>query len=59
MTDVNSAVTGSLISSDLSSQLAEIRENYERKLNDLQSEFNQLKDPLMAVLEKLNTDSRN
>ena len=38
--------------SDISSQLSEIRENYEKKINELQSEFSQLKNLLMAVISK-------
>ena len=38
--------------SDISSQLSEIKENYERKINELQSEFSQLKNLLMAVIGK-------
>ena len=38
--------------SDISSQLSEIKENYERKMNELQSEFSQLKNLLMAVISK-------
>ena len=38
--------------SDISSQLSEIKENYERKINELQSEFSQLKNLLMAVISK-------
>ena len=37
--------------SDISSQLSEIRENYE-KINELQSEFSQLKNLLTAVISK-------
>ena len=44
-------------SSDISSQLSEIRESYERKINELQNEFSQLKDLMMAVISK--TDSEN
>ena len=43
--------------SDISSQLSEIRESYERKLNELQNEFSQPKDLMMAVISK--TDSEN
>ena len=43
--------------SDISSQLSEIRESYERKINELQNEFSQLKDLMMAVISK--TDSEN
>ena len=38
--------------SDISSQLSEIKENYERKINELQSEFSQLKNLLMVVISK-------
>ena len=44
--------------SDISSQLSEIRENYERKINELQSEFSQLKDLLMAVISKTDENNR-
>ena len=38
--------------SDIWSQLSEIRENYEKKINELQSEFSQLKNLLMAAISK-------
>ena len=44
-------------SNEISSQLSEIRESYERKINELQNEFSQLKDLMMAVISK--TDSEN
>ena len=44
-------------SSDISSQLFEMKENYERKISELQSEFSQLKDLMMAVISKSNNDS--
>ena len=44
--------------SDISSQLSEIRESYERKINELQSEFSQLKDLMMAVISKTDGESR-
>ena len=44
--------------SDISSQLSEIRESYERKINELQSEFSQLKDLMMAVISKTDSESR-
>ena len=34
--------------SDISSQLSEMIENYERKISELQTEFSQLKDLMMA-----------
>ena len=42
--------------SDISSQLSEIKENYE-KINELQSEFSQLKNLLMAVISKNDENS--
>ena len=44
--------------SDISSQLSEIRENYEKKINELQSEFSQLKNLLMAVINKTDENNR-
>ena len=38
--------------SDISSQFSEIRENYEKKINELQSEFSQQKNLLMAVISE-------
>ena len=43
--------------SDISSQLTEMKENYEKKINDLHSEFSQLKDLMMAIISKSNEDS--
>ena len=45
-------------SSDISSQLTEMKENYERKINEIHSEFSQLKDLMMAVIDKTNNDSQ-
>ena len=45
-------------SSDISSQLSEIKESYERKINELQNEFSQLKDLMMAVISKTDTENR-
>ena len=44
--------------SDISSQLSEMKENYERKINELHLEFSQLKDLMMAVIDKTNDDSQ-
>ena len=44
-------------SSDIFSQLSEMKENYKRKISELQSEFSQLKDLMMAVISKSNNDS--
>ena len=43
--------------SDIPSQLTEMKENYEKKINDLHSEFRQLKDLMMAIISKSNEDS--
>ena len=45
-------------SSDISSQLSEMKENYERKINELHLEFSQLKDLMMAVIDKTINDSQ-
>ena len=44
--------------SDISSQLSDIKESYERKINELQNEFSQLKDLMMAVISKVDTENR-
>ena len=40
--------------SDISSQLSEIKESYERRINELHQEFSQLKDLMMAIVNKNN-----
>ena len=45
-------------SSDISSQLSEMKENYERKINELHSQFGQLKDLMMPVIKKTSNDSQ-
>ena len=57
MAKSNIVDSGSNNSSDISSQLTEMKENYEKKINDLHSEFSQLKDLLMAIINKSNDDS--
>ena len=42
--------------SDISSQLSEMKENYERKIGELQSEFSKLKDLTMVIINKSNND---
>ena len=44
--------------SDISSQLSEIRESYEKKISELQNEFSQLKDLMMAVISKTDRENR-
>ena len=57
MTDSNPADSDSNDSSYISSELTEIRGNCEKKINDLQAQFSQLKDLMMAILNKPNEDS--
>ena len=54
-----SSITDSEVNdgSNISSHLAEMQENYERKIGELQSEFSQLKDLMMAIINKSNSDS--
>ena len=42
--------------SDISSQLSEIKESYERRINELHQEFSQLKDSMMAIVSKTNNE---
>ena len=44
--------------SDIFSQLSEMKENYERKINELHLEFSQLKDLMMAVIDKTSNESQ-
>ena len=59
MAEINSVDNDSSENIDVLSHFAEIREKYERIINDLQSEFSQLKDLLMAVLKKSVDDSHS
>ena len=43
--------------SGISSQLTEMKENYEKKISELQSEFSQRKDLMMAFVKKTSKDS--
>ena len=43
--------------SDISSQLTEMKESYQRKIDELHSEFSQLKNLMMAGIRKSNEDS--
>ena len=42
--------------SDISPQLSEMKENYERKITELQTEFSQLKDLMMPIINKSNNE---
>ena len=57
MTDLNPAYSDFNDNSDISSQLTEIRENYEWKINYLQAEISQLNDLMMPLINKPNEDS--
>ena len=50
MAPANSNDSDTNDSSDISSQLSELKENYERKFNELHLEFSQLKDLMMMKL---------
>ena len=52
MAEPNSNDSDANESSDISAQLSEMKENYERKINELHLEFSQLKDSMMAVIDK-------
>ena len=44
--------------SDISSQLSEIKESYERRVSELHQEFSQLKDLMMAIVNKINSETQ-
>ena len=44
--------------SDISSQLSEIKESYERRISELHQEFSQVKDLMMAIVNKSNRESQ-
>ena len=61
--DLNMAQTNSNDSdtnddSDISSQLSEIKESYERRIKELHQEFSQLKDLMMAIVNKNNDETQ-
>ena len=58
MAESNTVDSDTNDSSDISSQLTEMKENYERKISELQSEFSQLKNLMMAVISKSNNVPR-
>ena len=57
MAESNSNDSDTNENSEFSSQLTEMKENYERKISELQSKLSQLKDLMMAVISKSNNDS--
>ena len=58
MAQANSNVSDTNENSDISSQLSEIKESYERRINELHQEFSQLKDLMMAIVSKSNNESQ-
>ena len=59
MAESNTTDSDSNDNSDIFPQLTEIKENFERKINELQTEFSQLKDLMMAIIIKPNEDSHS
>ena len=58
MSQANSNDSDTNDGSDISSQLSEIKESYERRINELHQEFSQLKDFMMAIVIKNNGESQ-
>ena len=58
MAQANSNDSDTNDSSDISSQLSEIKESYERRINELHQEFSQLKDLMMAIVSKNCSESQ-
>ena len=44
--------------SDISSLLSEIKESYERRISELHQEFSQLKDLMMAIVNKNSSETQ-
>ena len=57
MTDSNPADSDYKDISDISSHLSEIKENYEKKINELQTEFSELKGLIKASINKQSENS--
>ena len=58
MAQANSNDSDTNENSDISSQLSEIKESYERRINELHQEFSQLKDLMMAIVSKNSNESQ-
>ena len=56
MAESNTTDSDSNDNSDISSQWTERKETYEREINELESEFGQLKDLMKAIISKPNED---
>ena len=58
MAQANSNDSDTNDNSDISSQLSEIKESYERRINEFHQEFSQLKDLMMGIVSKNNNESQ-
>ena len=58
MAQASSNDSETIDSSDISSQLSEIKESYERRISELHQEFSQLKDLMMAIVSKNSSESQ-
>ena len=58
MAQTNSNDSDTNDSSDISSQLSEIKESYERRIIELHQEFSQLKDLMMAIVNKNSSETQ-
>ena len=58
MAQANSNDSDTNDGSDISSQLSEIKESYGRRINELHQEFSQLKDLMMSIVNKNNSESQ-
>ena len=59
MTDANSRDVESVGEASVSSQIAEMKDSYERKFSSLQSEISQLKDLTLTNIKKSNNTTTN
>ena len=58
MAQANSNDSDTNDNSDISSQLSEIKESYERRISELHQEFSQLKDLMMAIVNKNSSETQ-
>ena len=58
MAQANSNDSDTNDNSDISSQLSEIKDSYERRISELHQEFSQLKDLMMAIVNKNRSETQ-
>ena len=58
MAQANSNDSDTNDNSDISSQLSEIKKSYERRISELHQEFSQLKDLMMAIVNKNSSETQ-